>query len=690
MTQLPTNRTSANTVAEHVADHNTLATEHNELDGHAAATTTVHGITDTSTLVTTSDSRLSDTRTPTDGSVTNAKVASNAAIAKTKLAALAIVNSDVDAAAAIAESKLSLASDAAAATASRRTLGTGATQACAGTDSRLSDARTPTAHKSSHATGGSDALAASDIGAANIDGAGTGSVAAAHSGDTATASSTQAVAIGKNASANTGAEAIAIGGGVSATAAPQSTGQGGIAIGASNGTAVNGARAAGATSVAIGSGDASFAGASAANVGAVAVGLQASCSGNYGATIGSFAAASATQATAVGASAVASSTYATALGTTATATTGNGAVAIGGGINTTAAPNATAQGAIAIGAANQSGVNGSRASATSAIAIGSGDASVAGASASAADAVAIGRTASAAHSNATAIGQGVSTTATNQVNIGTKRLHQGVPNSAPADADLVASQASLWLDESGDVLSFKAKRAAGTVLSGGLSPTTHAHSGTYEPVATAHHARHDAGGADAMTIDAVAATGSLRTLGDAATQAAQGSKRGRILDEVHADAGVASSAAEQTLATLVLPAVIAVGDTVRFVAFGDSINSSGSAVTYTWKFKIGGTTVLTSAAISVNSNALRPKWRVDADIVFATTSAERVSGLMTFGGAAATNWGAFSAGASLVGYGTAAEDTASPLNVILTCQLGTSVSTADVVLHGAYLELIKK
>lgn len=57
------------------------------------------------------DARLSDTRTPTDGSVTNAKVASSAAIA---------------------ESKLSLASDAVAGTASRRTLGTGATQAAAG------------------------------------------------------------------------------------------------------------------------------------------------------------------------------------------------------------------------------------------------------------------------------------------------------------------------------------------------------------------------------------------------------------------------------------------------------------------------------------------------------------------------------------------------------------------------------
>lgn len=48
--------------------------------------------------------------------------------------------------------------DGSAATASLRTLGTGAQQACAGNDSRLSNTRTPTAHASTHMSGKSDPL----------------------------------------------------------------------------------------------------------------------------------------------------------------------------------------------------------------------------------------------------------------------------------------------------------------------------------------------------------------------------------------------------------------------------------------------------------------------------------------------------------------------------------------------------
>ena len=59
----------------------------------------------TKAVVLTDDARLSDTRTPTDGTVTNASVSATAAIAQSKLA-LSITNAEVSASAAIAKSKL--------------------------------------------------------------------------------------------------------------------------------------------------------------------------------------------------------------------------------------------------------------------------------------------------------------------------------------------------------------------------------------------------------------------------------------------------------------------------------------------------------------------------------------------------------------------------------------------------------
>ncbi len=91
------------------ADLSAKATDANVV--HLAGTETVTGSKDFTggatingaNIVVTSDSRLSDQRTPTDGSVTDAKVSASAAIAKSKLAPLAIVDADVSA---ISETKI--------------------------------------------------------------------------------------------------------------------------------------------------------------------------------------------------------------------------------------------------------------------------------------------------------------------------------------------------------------------------------------------------------------------------------------------------------------------------------------------------------------------------------------------------------------------------------------------------------
>jgi len=86
----------------------------------------VNGVTDTL-----------DAQAAKRGAIVDADIHAAANIAKTKLAPLDVMDIDVDPAAAIAESKLALASDAAPGTPSRRTLGAGAQQACAGNDPRL-------------------------------------------------------------------------------------------------------------------------------------------------------------------------------------------------------------------------------------------------------------------------------------------------------------------------------------------------------------------------------------------------------------------------------------------------------------------------------------------------------------------------------------------------------------------------
>jgi hypothetical protein len=56
-----------------------------------------------------------------------------------------------------------MAADAAAGTASLRSLGATSVKACAGNDSRLSDSRTPTAHATTHQNGGSDVIGLASV-----------------------------------------------------------------------------------------------------------------------------------------------------------------------------------------------------------------------------------------------------------------------------------------------------------------------------------------------------------------------------------------------------------------------------------------------------------------------------------------------------------------------------------------------
>lgn len=135
---------------------------HNDLTGRSAAdahpTAAVTGLDAAlGARALSTDARLSDQRTPTDGSVTAIKLADSAVVSR-------VLNDG-----SVTDVKVSAANrDGTAATPSMRTLGVGASQALPGDHASTTNARTPTAHQASHATGGGDVLTPADIGAATV------------------------------------------------------------------------------------------------------------------------------------------------------------------------------------------------------------------------------------------------------------------------------------------------------------------------------------------------------------------------------------------------------------------------------------------------------------------------------------------------------------------------------------------
>jgi len=110
--------------------------------------------TSLTTKVASSDSRLSDARTPTAHKTTHATGGTDA-----------LSPSDIGAAT-TAHNHAGTDVTTGTVAYARLPVGTAASTVAAGDDSRMTNARTPTAHKTTHAAGGTDALSPSDIGAA--------------------------------------------------------------------------------------------------------------------------------------------------------------------------------------------------------------------------------------------------------------------------------------------------------------------------------------------------------------------------------------------------------------------------------------------------------------------------------------------------------------------------------------------
>jgi hypothetical protein len=171
-----------------------------------------------------------------------------------------------------------------------------------------------------------------------------------------------------------------------------------------------------------------------------------------------------------------------------------------------------------------------------------------------------------------------------------------------------------------------------------------------------------------------------------------GAGQAGIMASAEADVSFANDATEKTYATLATPTTpaLATGDRLIFRAYGEITNNSAAAVTYLWRLKIGGTTVLATVGQSLTNNAQHRFWFIEVVIALASPTAQRVAGNLMVSGASSNTWPSTTATNMATGYGIATEDLSSSKNVVLTCQMGTADPAASMTLHAASLERVPK
>ena len=144
----------SDTTHDHSGTYDPAGTASSAVSTHDSTTTSVHGISNTANLVYTSDSRLSDARTPT-AHKTSHSTGGTDALSASDIGAAASSHTHSYASTTHASTHAAAGSDPLSGISPSQITGT----AVITTDSRLSDSRTPTAHASTHNAGGTDALA---------------------------------------------------------------------------------------------------------------------------------------------------------------------------------------------------------------------------------------------------------------------------------------------------------------------------------------------------------------------------------------------------------------------------------------------------------------------------------------------------------------------------------------------------
>jgi hypothetical protein len=210
-----------------------------------------------------------------------------------------------------------------------------------------------------------------------------------------------------------------------------------------------------------------------------------------------------------------------------------------------------------------------------------------------------------------------------------------------------------------------------------------------------HAAAHNAGGTDVMAIDAAAGTGSLRTLGAGATQAAAGTHTHTGSAPLDKDVttitiGVSSVAEADLYRKTINANVIGALGGLHIVIVGDALqNQAATSPNYTFRVKFGATTIFTGILTTVTQSATRIRWEVEVYMLQSATNAQRWFALFKV-----TDQGT---GMSLLpgngfvdaaDYGVSAEDTTASADFAVTGQNSQSSANDDIRKQFALLEAI--
>lgn len=162
----------------------------------------------------------------------------------------------------------------------------------------------------------------------------------------------------------------------------------------------------------------------------------------------------------------------------------------------------------------------------------------------------------------------------------------------------------------------------------------------------------------------------------------------RSVSDVRSDASIVNSTVEATLASLAIPITVASGDVLRFAVMGDFLNNSGSTCTYTYKVKIGTTTVLTGFS-SQGTSANRKGLRAEVTILVLSPTSQIVNGIISTGGGTAANVWTVGGGVG-TGHAACAENLAVAKNIEFLATANVQNSLTDTVVHAASLQLLRR